>query len=90
MEFTIAGKQTTYVKINATNEEIINSLKAKFNLMDRNDHFVVLKENGLYRGEDTSHHGSPDYEYNLITKDEKLIRVYKAITELEVALREIQ
>ena len=43
---------------------------------------IELMEDGLYYMYDTSFHGSPHYQYKLITQDENLIKIYNHLTEL--------
>jgi hypothetical protein len=89
MEFSIEGTQKyeERIRLEVNSEEIIKSLKHKFGFINK-DHIYFLdkKEDGLYWGWDASTHGSPWYEYKLMTKDEKLIRVYDAIVELEESI----
>lgn len=85
----INGKQTQNVIINITPKDIIDSLKESFGFTELYYNHIELKENGLYDVTDISYHGSPIYEYKLITNDLNKIRLYKAIIELENALKEV-
>lgn len=43
------------------------------------DTFVCVKNGELMRGEDVSHHGSPLYEYQLISNNPKWIELFNSI-----------
>jgi hypothetical protein len=90
MKFTVDGVETTYTKIETNTEEIIKALKLGFGFISRNSsYFVVKRKDGLYWEYDVSHHGSPLYEYKILTNDPKRIRVYNAISELEESIKNI-
>ena len=43
---------------------------------------LEILEDGLYYAYDTSFHGSPHYQYRLITNDEEKIKLFKLLMEL--------
>ena len=45
--------------------------------------FVTIKDGELMRGEDVSHHGSPDYEYETISNNPKWLELYKSVQCLD-------
>lgn len=47
------------------------------------DYFVRVKDGELVRGEDASCHGSPMYEYSLISNNPKWIELFNSMRVLE-------
>ena len=47
------------------------------------DFFVRVKDGELVRGEDVSYHGSPMYEYSLISNNPKWIELFNSIRVLD-------
>ena len=43
---------------------------------------IELMEDGLYYAYDTSFHGSPHYQYKLISQDKNLIEIYNYLMKL--------
>jgi len=89
MEFNVKGVQTQNVTVSVLNQDMIDALKKANNFDTSYDSYLELRDDGLYKGIDISYHGSPYYEYTLITNDTKQIRLYKAIIELEKALEDV-
>jgi len=89
MEFNVKGIQTQNVTVSVSAQDMIDSIKKANNFDASYNNYLELRDNGLYKGIDVSYHGSPDYEYTLVTNDAKQIRLYKAIIELENALEDV-
>lgn len=45
--------------------------------------FITIRNGELVRGEDVSHHGSPDYEYKTISNNPKWLKLYESVQCLE-------
>ena len=43
---------------------------------------LELMEDGIYYAYDTSFHGSPHYQYKLITNDKNMVEIYNHLTAL--------
>jgi hypothetical protein len=96
-KFPIEGMQTTLIEVEASVGQIITGLKSGLNLIHEGSGYFLCEidngldmDHGLYWKYDTSYHGSPNYEYQLITKDPNIIKAYKLIIELEETLEKIE
>ncbi len=64
-------------------DTVIESIDAMFKYFFKCSFFdLELLEDGLYYKYDTSIHGSPYYQYKLITKDKNLIEIYDHLIKL--------
>lgn len=74
-------------EVSITALDAIVAIKKYFNFVNYNRTFLVKREDGLYRKEDISYHGSPTYEYTLVSNDEEKIALYDSIECIESYIR---
>jgi len=69
----------TLLSVSVNPVDVLEELKQNFGFKDYRNSWIIEKDNKLYRQEDTSYHGSPAYEYKLISDNIKDVEVFKAL-----------
>lgn len=73
--------------------DVLNNLKKRLGFADSHSNYTRTTHHdreGIYRIEDVSHHGSPIWEYTLLTDKEEDIKAFECINYLLEYLNEIQ
>lgn len=70
------------IKINNTDDVIEVIDKMFMHFFNTSYYDLELIENKLYYTYDTSYHGSPHYQYKLITDDENKIKIFNSLITL--------
>lgn len=79
------------LKVNATFQEevyiepseALAKIKEQLGFADDRHSFLCVRDGRLMRGEDVSYHGSPLYEYTLLSDNPKWVALYNSVKCLE-------
>ncbi len=68
-----------YQKVYIDPKDAFECIKKALGFYESHDSFICIKDGKLQRGEDVSYHGSPYYEYEIISNNPKWMELYKSI-----------
>ena len=58
-------------------------IKAQLGFANSRDSFLCVHDGELLRGEDVSHHGSPLYEYTLVSNNPNWVALYDSVKRID-------
>jgi|GEM_PF-6158567 len=88
MNLKCLGMATVSANVEISTDEFLDKLLKQ--ITDVEIKSLEIKDDGfLYSGYDISYHGSPVWKYDLVTKDENKIALFKAILELRRCIKNI-
>lgn len=76
-------KAAIYEDVYINPAEVMKRIKETLGLANGRDTFVCERDGQLMRGVDVSRHGSPQYEYTLISDNPNWIALYNSVNCLE-------
>lgn len=88
MNLKCEGLATVPANVEISTDEFLTKLLNQIT-NTKIDSLEIHNDGYLYSYYDISYHGSPTWEYDLVTTDENQIALYKAILELKKCIREI-
>ena len=76
-------KATMQQEVYIEPHDALESIKHSLGLYKGSKDFITVKNGKIVLGEDVSYHGSPMYEYEVVSNNPKWVELYKSIECME-------
>ena len=70
-------------EITVSAKDAFEAIKKSLGFSESRGDFLCVRDGKLMRGEDVSYHGSPDYEYTLVSDNPNWVKLYESVKKID-------
>lgn len=71
-------------EITVSAKDAFEAIKKSLGFSESHGEFLCVRDGKLMRGEDVSYHGSPYYEYTLVSDNSNWVKLYESVKQIDV------